>query len=164
MHGSPLVRNFRGSRKAHLSLLTMDNLNTLTAFRQAAYDCFTQAQDALFELTDAIMLTPAANSFVELSLSPVFRRRWPSVYEAIDDAAIDQEALLRLYLAHRPEGTVLTYGLAASFSPHVVRAHLRTSSYQDQRQQTHHDWFGLLHAGLCPCRGSPDELGLAGAP
>ncbi len=107
MHGSPLVRNFRGSRKAHLSLLTMDNLNTLTAFRQAAYDCFTQAQDALFELTDAIMLTPAANSFVELALSPVFRRRWPSVYEAIDDAAIDQEALLRLYLAHRPEGTVL---------------------------------------------------------
>ncbi|MEE9296287.1 MAG: NF041680 family putative transposase [Phycisphaerae bacterium] len=85
----------------------MDKLNTLTAFRQAAYDCFTQAQDALFELTDAIMLTPAANSFVELSLSPVFRRKWPSVYEAIADGDLDEEALLRLYLAHRPEATAL---------------------------------------------------------
>lgn len=85
----------------------MDKLSTLTTFRQAAYDCFTQAQDALFELTDAIMLTPAANSFVELSLSPVFRRKWSSLYEAIADGAIDQEALLRLYLAHRPAATAL---------------------------------------------------------
>lgn len=93
--------------QSKLRLLTMDNLHRLAAFRQDAYDCFTRAQDAFFELSDAIMTTEAAPSFAHLSLAPVFRRRWPSLYEAIDDVCIDEEALLRLYLAHRPEHTPL---------------------------------------------------------
>ena len=45
----------------------------LKAFRQAVYEAFGPARDALFELADAVLLTPSANSFAELSLSPVFR-------------------------------------------------------------------------------------------
>ena len=93
--------------QSKLQVLTMDNLHTLKAFRQAAYDCFTRAQDAFFELGDAIMTTEAAPSFAYLSLSPVFRRQWPSLYEAVEDVCIDEEALLRLLLAYRPEGTPL---------------------------------------------------------
>jgi len=92
--------------QSKLRLLTMDNLHTLAAFRQAAYDCFTRAQDAFFELADAIMTTEAAPSFAYLSLAPVFRRAWPSLYEAVEDVCIDDEALLRLSLAHR-QGTPL---------------------------------------------------------
>ena len=35
----------------------------LIEFRQAAYECLGKAWDAQFELTDAVILTPAANSF-----------------------------------------------------------------------------------------------------
>ena len=56
-------------------------LAALQAFRRAAYDCLRQAQDALFELVDAALLTPAVTAFAELSCAPVFRRRWPSLYD-----------------------------------------------------------------------------------
>lgn len=56
------------------------HLNTLKAFRQAAYQGWGNARDALWELSDAVLVTPAPPSFAHLSLAPVFRRRWPSVY------------------------------------------------------------------------------------
>lgn len=74
----------------------------LIQFRQAAYRCLGKARDAQFELTDAVMLTAAARSFAELSLSPVFRRLWPSLYEAIQDGSPDRAGLLRLYAAQIP--------------------------------------------------------------
>ena len=45
----------------------------LSAFRQTAYEGLGTAKDALFDLLDAVLLTPSANSFAELSLAPVFR-------------------------------------------------------------------------------------------
>ncbi len=50
----------------------------------------------------AVILTPAARSFVELSQSLVFRRLWSSSYEAIQDGEPDREGLMRLYVAHIP--------------------------------------------------------------
>jgi len=82
--------------------ITDDRFNKLRAFRQAAYECLGNARDAQFELTDAVILTPRVNSFVELSLSPVFRRLWPSIYEAIEDGQPDREGLMRLYIAQIP--------------------------------------------------------------
>jgi len=52
------------------------------------------ARDALFESGDAVLLTLALNSFVELATSPVFRQRWPSAYEASQDSRPDRAALL----------------------------------------------------------------------
>lgn len=75
-----------------------ENLNRLATFRQAAYVALGRARDALFELGDAVLLTVHANSFAEFSLSPAFRRQWPSVYEALQDGRPDRRALLRLYL------------------------------------------------------------------
>ncbi|MBD2148418.1 hypothetical protein H6F45_25325, partial [Sphaerospermopsis sp. FACHB-1194] len=54
-------------------------------FRQAAYDCLCRAKDAIFEMTDAILLTRNAYSLADLSLSPVFRRKWSSIYETTQD-------------------------------------------------------------------------------
>ena len=79
--------------------LTHSHLNKLHTFRQAAYDCFGRSADALFELGDAVLLTPNVHSFAELSLCPVFRRQWPSLYEALQDGQVSRRALLRLYLA-----------------------------------------------------------------
>ena len=74
--------------------------NKLIQFRQAAYAYVGTAKDALFELCDAVIDTPAANSFAELSCSKYFRRRWPSVYEALQDGRPDRKALMRLYCQH----------------------------------------------------------------
>lgn len=79
-------------------------LNKLRAFRQAAYGLLTSARDALFELADAVLLTPAAHSFVELSCAPVFRRHWPSIYAALQDGRLDRAALLQLVVAQLPGG------------------------------------------------------------
>jgi len=85
-----------------IPIITDDPFNKLKAFRQAAYEYLGNARDAQFELTDAVILTPRVNSFVELSLSPVFRRLWPSIYEAIEDGQPDREGLMRLYIAQIP--------------------------------------------------------------
>ena len=89
----------------------------LQAFRQALYQCFTRAADALFDLCDALLTDPSARSFVELSQAASFQRAWPSLYEALEDGLIDRAALLRLFVAALPQqliGTRLLLGLDTS--------------------------------------------------
>src|SRR5438128_2680518 len=52
------------------------NLNTLQDFRHEVYRCFNRAADALFNTVDALLTETQAHSFPELSLSPLFERRW----------------------------------------------------------------------------------------
>ncbi len=61
------------------------NFSKLIVFRQAAYGLMGKAQDALFELTDAVIQVQHPGSFVELSCAPAFRRKWSSAYEALQD-------------------------------------------------------------------------------
>jgi hypothetical protein len=57
----------------------MEQFNKIIEFRQAIYDHgLTLTRDAQFELVDALLLSPGIRSFPELSLSPAFRRKWPS--------------------------------------------------------------------------------------
>lgn len=65
------------------------NLNTIAQLRQQLWPCLTQSRDALFELADALASESTARSLPELSLSPVFRRQWSSVYEALSDGRIE---------------------------------------------------------------------------
>ncbi|MEG4587744.1 hypothetical protein QUA54_21380 [Microcoleus sp. MOSTC5] len=60
------------------------------------------AQDATFELMDALLLTRTAQSLADLSLSCVFRRQWPSVYEALQDTRPDRQQLMKLYIQQLP--------------------------------------------------------------
>jgi hypothetical protein len=80
----------------HNSMAT-EHFNKLTQFRQAAYQSLGTARDALFELSDAVLSTSAANSFAELSCSKHFRRRWSSAYEALQDGRPERQALMQLY-------------------------------------------------------------------
>ena len=74
-----------------------EHFNRLIQFRQAAYVLFGGARDALFEMTDAVLTTPAARSFAEFSCSRYFRRGWPSLYEALQDGRPEREKLMQLY-------------------------------------------------------------------
>src|SRR6266487_6064634 len=82
--------------------ITQMNLNTLNEFRHASYGCFKQAGDALFNTVDALSSETAAHSFPEVSLSPLFQRRWPSLYEAFEDGQIEASQLRQVFVQFAP--------------------------------------------------------------
>jgi hypothetical protein len=100
----------------------------LEEFRQAAYTHLGKAHDATFELTDAILLTRNIYSLADLSLSPVFRRKWPSIYEAIQDTKPDRDKLMELYIKQISTfGRVLLAGDRTAWSrPDAVTLKERT--------------------------------------
>lgn len=71
------------------------NCTTLTRLRQHAYASFLRAGDAMMNLCDALLCETHARTLAELSLSPFFERKWPSVYEALQDGRIDVPRLRR---------------------------------------------------------------------
>jgi len=102
--------------------------STLAAFRQDVVGCFTRAEAALFDLSDALLSGVEARSLVELADAPLFQRRWPSLYAALGDGQIDRAALRRVFVQHRPrpEGGQRVV-LAVDCSP-IVRVAARTSA------------------------------------
>src|SRR5205807_2797840 len=74
------------------------HFNTLDHLRQQIYRCFERSQDALFNLSDALVSESQARSLPELSLSVFFERRWPSVYEALQDGHINVEGLREVFV------------------------------------------------------------------
>jgi hypothetical protein len=89
----------------------MDVFAQLREFRQAAYECLCRAKDATFELMDAILLTRNAYSLGDLSMCPVFRRQWSSIYEAIQDTRPKRNKLMRLYSEKIPNlGRIILAG------------------------------------------------------
>jgi hypothetical protein len=71
----------------------IDATTGLRTFRQRLHACFRRRADALFELADAILSAGSVPSPVHLSLAPVHRRGWGSLYAALSKGAIDEEAL-----------------------------------------------------------------------
>ena len=89
----------------------MELIAKLEAFRQAAYAHLCRAKDAAFELTDAVLLTRNAYCLADFSLSPVFRRKWPSIYEALQDTRPQRRKLMRLYIEQMPsQGRIILAG------------------------------------------------------
>jgi len=76
--------------------------NQLQQFRQSLYDTLGNARDALFDLMDAILVSACIPSFVSLSQSPVFRRQWPSTYEALQDSRLPRAKVLKLMVSQIP--------------------------------------------------------------
>ena len=89
----------------------------LAYFRRDLFACFDRAGDALMNVVDALLTETPARSLAELSLSPFFERRWPSLYEAFQDAKIDRNALQKVFAQYAPlpkEGMRLVMGGDAS--------------------------------------------------
>lgn len=80
---------------------TKANINKLIEFRQAVYaNGFSARRDALFNLLDALIAEGPVSSFVRLSQSSQFQRKWPSLYGAVEDGEIDSP-WLRTHLARQ---------------------------------------------------------------
>lgn len=102
-----------------LNASTARQLNNLIEFRQTVYDqILTQARDAQFELLDALLLSDHPRCFAELSLSPAFRRRWPSAYGAIETGLQDQQRLVTCFLRQVPRQGVQVFPLDTTVWAH----------------------------------------------
>jgi len=101
--------------------------NTLGEFRRLVYNCFDRAGDAWMDASDALLTETRARSLAELSFSPFFRRSWPSVYEAFQDARFERKALQKVFADYAPlpaDGQRLVVGGDASS---ILRPESRTA-------------------------------------
>lgn len=112
----------------------MTSLKQLAQLRQDAYAMLGNARDALFDLMDAVLTSRSIASFAELSMSPVFRRQWSSLYEAIQDSNPPRAQLLQLYVGQLPqtEPIVLAGDHTAWSRPTAVTLKDRTYEHQAQ--------------------------------
>jgi DDE superfamily endonuclease len=111
------------------------NLNTVKTFRHEVYQSFKQAKDALFNLLDALASEDRAQSLPELSLSPHFQRKWPSIYEALEDGRIKGDELQKVLVNYLP--TRSPFPLIAVDGSRIARAKARTS--EDRSAQHVHN-------------------------
>ena len=105
------------------------HFNTWQQVRQQMYGCFERSADALFNLSDALLSEPQARSLPELSLSAFFQRRWPSVYEALQDGRINVERLRDVFvqalIESKPTGEPIWLGLDSSSMQRLEAESLR---------------------------------------
>lgn len=88
------------------------NLGSLISFRLAIHASFTLRADALFELIDALLLSPTAQSPVGLSLSSVFRRKFASVYDALRHGKLERAPLRQAAHDAEPSEAITVGGYA----------------------------------------------------
>jgi hypothetical protein len=108
----------------------MEQFNKLTEFRQVIYNHgLTGARDAQFELVDALLLSPPIRSFPELSLSPAFRRQWPSAYAAIEEGEQDGEWLEGYLMQLVPGEGWQVFSLDGTAWPHAAAKAMADRQY-----------------------------------
>jgi len=108
----------------------MQQLNKLIEFRQAVYEHgFTKARDAQFELLDSLLLSPTTRSFAELSTSGAFRRRWPSIYTAVEDGQQDRAWIEAQFVQLLPAQDLYVLALDRTVWPHPQARSLPDRQY-----------------------------------
>ena len=157
------------------------SLKRLVGFRLGVYASFTFRADALFELVEALLLSPIIRSAVEVSQSPVFRRRFPSVYDALDNGRIDPTALRQALVEAEPEEalTVADYAVYALDTTIVPRPDADTVPDRSKVYSAEHDkaipghqfswlgrvvafgqsWFAPREVQRVPANSTPGEVG-----
>jgi len=90
---------------------TQAEFTKLCKFRQQAYQLFHHRKDSFFELMDAIIQTPNATSFAELSLAAACTRQWHSLYKAIAAVSYDKDELDSLCVEQIPNQGVVHFAI-----------------------------------------------------
>ena len=91
---------------------TQENLNKIIEFRQAIYaHGMSKRRDALFEAWDALVLHGMKTSFPWLSLSGIFRRKWHSLYKALEQGEIDMNWLASYLAQQVPQAAICHFSL-----------------------------------------------------
>lgn len=110
----------------------MSHFDKLREFRNKAYMLMGNGRDALFDLMDAVLVSRSVPSFAELSLSPVFRRRWSSLYEALQDGNPPRGRLMELYLQQIPQDSPIVLAGDHTAWSRLQAETLRERTYEHQ--------------------------------
>ena len=90
----------------------------LQQFRAGFYACLRPWGDTLFELSDALLRSPApVTSLPMLSLEPAFRRKHASLYRALADGRIDRSSFAGVLVAASPGDWPPVYAVDVSTYP-----------------------------------------------
>jgi hypothetical protein len=156
--------------------------DTLRQFRARVYDCFTARRDALFEILDAATVVGLVPSLAYLSLAPVHRRRWGSLYDALAAGHLDAAALRELVAGYPLDDGQPVYALDTSVWPRddaetsPGRGHYFSSSRQSAGQPivtgwsyawlaqlsfTHDSWTAPLDVQRVPAGGNVHAVAAA---
>jgi hypothetical protein len=108
------------------------NFEPLRSFRQEAHRLLTKAKDATFELMDAVMTTRHASSLAEFSLSPMFRRQYPSTYEAIEDSRPHRNQAMKLFISRIPSQKYMALAIDHTPWPRPDAKTLKDRTYEHQ--------------------------------
>lgn len=92
-------------------------LAPLLTFRTALAGCFGRRRDALFELVDALLTADDRSSLARLSLTPLNRRKWGSVYGALRRGQVHADALRALLARRGAHDGPLTFAVDVSIWP-----------------------------------------------
>ena len=92
--------------------LELNRPTRLINFRLSLHASFKFRADALFELIDALLLSPGMRAVIELSLSPTWRRRFASVYDALRHGQLDREQLRKTFAEAEPPDALTVEGYA----------------------------------------------------
>lgn len=153
----------------------------LVDFRLEVYASFTVRADALFELIEALLVCPILRSAVEVSQSPLFRRRFASVYDALTEGKVDFARLRPVLVAAEPAEAVTVagyavYGMDTTIAPRPAAATVpdRSKVYSaahDKAIPAHQfswlgrviafgqSWFAPREVVRVPATGTPGEIG-----
>lgn len=120
----------------------------LAHFRAELYQkTFGLRRDAVADFFDAILTEDRVTSVVRLSLAPAFRRRWPSIFDALSDGTLDIPALRRLLAAELPPPPVGTRMLWAIDGSTWPRPEAKTSP---ERTACRFVTPGIPESGIMP--------------
>src|SRR4051794_6862692 len=89
----------------------------LRGFREEAFGCLGRRRDALFELVDGLLAAESMVSLPHLSLLPVHRRGWGSVYAALAVGEGDAHRIAELLAARTPQVAAPVFAMDASTWP-----------------------------------------------
>jgi len=135
-------------------------LERLKKFRQDVYELLGKAADATMDLMDAVLTTKSIQSFAELCLSPLFKRKWPSLYEAIEDVRPQRDELMKLYINEIPDIQEKRVIVAGDHTPwsRLYAATLKDRTYQHGPKVISGDPITLGH-GYSTIAWIPEESG-----
>src|SRR2546421_4415407 len=156
--------------------------NTLRRFRAGVYDRFGARRDALFELLDAATVAGLVPSLAYLSLAPVHRRGWGSLYDALAAGSMQAAALRELIARYPLDDGQPIYALDTSIwprddaEPSPARGHYFSSARQSagkpivtgwsyawlaQLSFTHDSWTAPLDVQRVPAGGNTHAVAAA---
>lgn len=112
----------------------MTSVDNLQQFRHDIYIRLGNGRAALFDLMDAVLTTRSISSFVELSLSPFFRRQWPSIYAALQDGHPPRHNLMHQCAKHIPDSLLIVIAGDHTAWPRLHAKTLQDRTYEHQPQ------------------------------